>query len=192
MTGVQPEARVIFGPDGSLYGTTYYGGGSGCSGCTDAARFSNCSPQRSPARPHSARGRKPCFIASPDGGGLARNPQLSCCSTDAGNSLRHGSDQRQELTAGCGVVYKLTPPTEAGPERSLQLHWRQPTDLIPRAGVIFDPPATSTAPLTYGVVALTDTARFIKLTPSGSGWTGENYLISFTGEEVTGQILRHP
>ena len=30
--GAYPQTRVIFGPDGSLYGTTVVGGGTGCSG----------------------------------------------------------------------------------------------------------------------------------------------------------------
>ena len=33
--GAGPEARLVFGPDGSLYGTTTFGGGGSCTGVFD-------------------------------------------------------------------------------------------------------------------------------------------------------------
>src|SRR5580704_15776507 len=41
MDGANPASRVVFGPDGTLYGTTSKGGGSGCSaqGCGTVFRL---------------------------------------------------------------------------------------------------------------------------------------------------------
>ncbi len=52
--GARPHARVIFGPDGSLYGTTQSGGGNGCfgDGCGTIFKLSR---QQQLVKPRCAR-----------------------------------------------------------------------------------------------------------------------------------------
>ena len=64
--GATPTSRVIFGPDGSLYGTTMYGGTGSClstvSGCGTVFKLQRPATF---ARALSARGERPSSIALP-------------------------------------------------------------------------------------------------------------------------------
>ena len=62
--GASPMARVIIGPDGSLYGTTIYGGGLSYGSDPAMARSSICGRRPLPAKARSAPGRKPYCIRS--------------------------------------------------------------------------------------------------------------------------------
>jgi uncharacterized repeat protein (TIGR03803 family) len=120
--GAGPTGRVIFGPDGALYGTTFAGGGTGCGG------------------------------------------------------------------AGCGTVFRLTPPPSVAP--SAMNNWRAnviyrfqgaPDAWGPELGdVAFDSAGNLYGTTTYG--GSSDLGTVFQLTPAGSGWT-ESVLHSFTFDD---------
>ena len=65
--GALPESRVVFGPDGTLYGTTNEGGEIPCGGYNTGCRVVfNSGPQQQTARPPSVTGPKRLSTHSPE------------------------------------------------------------------------------------------------------------------------------
>jgi uncharacterized repeat protein (TIGR03803 family) len=58
--GARPEARVVFGPDGTLYGTTTYGGNQ------DYGTVFNLRPPAASCRSSQCPWTEPCSTASPE------------------------------------------------------------------------------------------------------------------------------
>ena len=168
--GSSPQARVVFGPDGALYGTTNDGGAYGY-----GAVFRLSPP------PHVCA-RVSCpwtetvlysFHAGDDG----QYPGYGDLTFDqAGNvygTTSAGGDY------GLGVVYELSPSSGGWSQNILHGFAGNSTDgAVPAAGVVFD-----SAGNLYGTTLLgggSDNAGTIyKLTPSASGWS-ESILHSFT------------
>lgn len=170
--GAQPQARVVFGPDGTLYGTTTFGGdGSGtvfnlrpnvAAGCrsgdcpwveTVLYRFTDGSD-----------GAYPYF------GDLTFDSAANIYgTTSAGGGGCTGF-------GGCGAVFKLTRSGANWTENVIYAFSSGSAGLTPLSGVISDASGNLYGTLFQGS-AFGDGCVY-KLTPSGSGWS-ESTLLSF-------------
>jgi uncharacterized repeat protein (TIGR03803 family) len=174
--GMAPIAGVIFGLDGSLYGTTIMGGGSGCNGF-------GCGTVFSLRPPPTACKTSLCpwnetvihrFSGASDGAG----PYSGVIFDGAGNL--YGTTSGGGLTCGlvgCGVVYEISPSQGTWTETVLYSFTGGADGEGPEAGVVFD----SSGSL-YGTTTFSDTGNgtAFQLAPSGSGWT-KKILHSFGG-----------
>ncbi len=176
--GNNPQARVIFGPDGNLYGTTTNGGAAG------KGEVFRLQP------PPRACQSFLCpwiltVLYSFQGAGDGANPTYGDLMFDhAGNIYgTTPSGGSSNCRDGCGVVYELSPSNGGWTEKVLYSFSGGSDGANPYAGVIFD-----NAGNLYGTTAsggLSVEGEYCgvvyKLTPSGSGWT-ESVIYSFTGQ----------
>ncbi len=168
--GSGPQARVIFGPNGTLYGTA--GGGNLGFGvvfnlrpparaCTTAL----CPWTETVLHPFT---RNPVDGESPGSGDVVFDPDGNLY----GTTILGGSD-------GLGAVYELTP---SGTESVLwSFTGGQQDGSYPWSGVIFDQAGNLYGTTTAGGEGcLAGCGTVYKMTPSGSGWT-EKPIYRFTG-----------
>jgi uncharacterized repeat protein (TIGR03803 family) len=182
--GAFPEARVIIGPDGNLYGTTAGGGGGTCSG----DYYSGCGTVFKLSPPATACKSTLCpwtetvlyrFTGSTDGA----NPTFGDLVFDRAGNLYGTAIAGGVLDCtggegkGCGIVFKLTPSDGAWTESVLYSFTNSPDGAFPYSGVIFD--STGNLYGTTGGGGTSFDGTVYELTPSGSGWT-ESVLYSFT------------
>jgi uncharacterized repeat protein (TIGR03803 family) len=175
--GSRPYARVVFGPNGSLYGTTTYGGANYLCGFPlqgGCGTIFNLQP------PSNASG---CWRESPiyrfqggiDGGDDGWYPGEGDLIFDQSGSL-YGTTQGGGLYGG-GTVFKLTSSNGALTESVLYslAHGTQPT-----SGVIFDQAGNLYGTTPYGGTGTCSLGcgTVFQVTPQGSGWTGKT-LYSF-------------
>jgi uncharacterized repeat protein (TIGR03803 family) len=157
--GANPWARVVIGPDGSLYGTTYYGGGNVCYYWTCGTVF-NLKPP--PTRPVSVLSPwnltvLHSFSRSVDDG---RNPRAPALVFDQAGSL-YGTT----LGGGpndYGTLCRLTPSSGGWTLSILYGVY------APYSGMIFD-----NAGNLYGALPQGGSFHYgeiFQLAPSGSGW----------------------
>jgi len=175
---------VVFGPDGTLYGTTIYGGGGSCLG--GCGTVYNLKPPPTACKTALCPWTETILYrftngqdgASP-GGDLVFDQQGNIYGMDFG------------VANDPGAVYELTRSGGTWTERTLY-HFSGGADgAQPYGGVTFDPSGNI-----YGVTRVGGAyslGTVFQLTPSGSGWT-ENVLYSFQngsdGEEpLAGLIL---
>lgn len=164
--GANPASRVIFGPDGALYGTTSMGGGGGCEshGCGTVFRLapppSACKAALCPwTETVLYRFTNGADGAIPEYGDLIFDSAGSLYGTTSGSSVSFGS------------VYKLTKSGGTWTETTLWTFSGGSDGFFPLGGVVFDQAGNL-----YGTM---DTGVF-KLSPSGDGWT-ETVIHSFDG-----------
>ena len=168
--GANPVARVVIGPDGSLFGTTSQGGGTGCLGDLGCGTVFNLRPpQHAPANVLSSWSETVLyrFVGGDDGGG----PQSADLIFDpAGNiygtTLSGGGTGCDEA---CGTVYQLA-PSNGGWTESVIHSFNQPGDgTQPYAGIVRAPSGDL-----FGATAGGGTYRdgvVFQLVRSASGWT---------------------
>lgn len=177
--GAWPYSRVIFGPDGALYGTTIDGGvgGQNCGafgpgGCgtvfklTPAPTF--CRTVLCPWQ----ETRLYAFTDTPDGMG----PEGEIAFDGAGNL--YGTTESGGTNNAYGIVYKLTPAHGSWPETVLYNFQGRGDGGGPVGGVALDPSGSI-----YGTNWTGGAGGWgviFQLTASGSGWT-LNTLHSFGG-----------
>ncbi len=168
--GAYPRARVVFGPDGGLYGTTSAGGGSElCSGgCGTVFTVRTSATACTAALCPWTETVLYRFVGSADGA----NPYGDLVFDQAGNiygtTFRGGSN-------GMGTVYELTPSANGWTQNIL--HTFSGSDgAYPVAGVIFDNLGNLYGTTTEG--GPSNGGTVFRLTPSGSGWT-ESVLYAF-------------
>ncbi len=153
-----PQARVIIGPDGNLYGTTTSGGTVGYGTVFKLSPPPNaCESALCPWRE--------TVLHSFQGGSDGAMPQLGDLVFDQQGNL-YGTTPYGG-PGGAGVVYQLT-PSGGGWTESILYQFGENGEQ-PFAGLIFD-----TAGNLYGVTALGGAhggGTAYKMTPSGSGWT---------------------
>ena len=174
--GSAPQARVIFGSDGNLYGTTTEGGVSDCDfGCGTVFRLRPPATACKSAICPWTETVLHSFVALPDGstpgtGDLVFDQTGNIYGTTTGGGLNLC------LGAPGKVVFKLTPS---------RLHWTESIvysftggndGSLPEAGVIFDNAGDLYGTAFEGGGNFSGTVY--ELMPSGSGWT-EKTLHSF-------------
>jgi uncharacterized repeat protein (TIGR03803 family) len=171
--GEHPQARVVFGRDGTLYGTTTNGGN----------RYGTVFNLRPPA---SSCGSSRCpwtetvlyrFNDETDGG----YPQFGDLTFDtAGNvygTTAYGGDLSCNSGEGCGVVFKLSRSGGGWTESVLYAFRGSPeSGKEPFSGVTFDGAGNL-----FGTTFLVNSTAY-ELTPSGSGWT-QTILHTLSGDD---------
>jgi uncharacterized repeat protein (TIGR03803 family) len=180
LDGGAPIARVVFGPNGSLYGTTEFGGRNCGEGC---GTVFNLKP--SPTRCTTVL----CpwsetviyrFSGSSDGA----NPGYGDLTFDSSGHI-YGTTFFGGNNAD-GVVYKLTPSNGSWTESAIHLFNGSGDGANPYSSVIFDAAgdlygtAYSGGANGYGTV--------FELTPSGSNWT-EDTLHAFQSTSDGGNSI---
>lgn len=163
--GSAPQARVLFGPDGTLYGTTTLGG-------LGFGTVFNLRPSATACRSVQCPWTETVLYRF-TGGSDGAYPQFGDLNFDAtgniyGTTSNGGSSNCNQ---GCGVVFKLSRSGSGWTESVL--HAFTGTDGVnPYAGVIFDGAGNL-----YGTTLTT----VYELMPSGSGWT-ETTQYTFRGQ----------
>jgi uncharacterized repeat protein (TIGR03803 family) len=183
--GSTPYARVVFGPDGSLYGTTASGGSSLCDG-TGCGTVFNLKPP--PTRPTSVL--SPWnetvvyrFQGIPDGAGPGGGDIMFDSAGDIyGTTISGGTGVCG--TYGCGTVYKLTRSGGNWTESILYSFTGGSDGFSPWGGLVFDKAGNIYATSTSG--GTNDSGAIVQLTPSEGGWT-EITIHEFTGGSDGGQ-----
>ena len=171
--GADPQSRVVFGPDGSLYGTTVQGGSSGCGG-------EGCGTVFGLRPPSTACKAALCpwtetilhaFSGVSDGG----QPLGDLIFDDAGNP--YGTTPIGG-GYGAGNVYQLTPSGGGWTENNLYGFLRFGTLQLPFAGVTRDKAGNL-----YGTAVGGDYGGVFALTPSGSSWVYNQVYVLQGGVE---------
>jgi len=179
--GEGPLARVIIGPNGSLYGTTYAGGNPGCSSGYGCGTVFNLRPSASVCRA-ALCGWMETVLYRFNGGSDAANPLFGDVIFDSHGNL-YGTTQNgggQGCSGlGCGTVFELSPGAGGWTENVLYSFTGQGSDgANPYSGVILDQAGNLYGTTRVGGVVANGTV--FRLSPAGSGWT-ENVLYAFQG-----------
>jgi uncharacterized repeat protein (TIGR03803 family) len=171
--GNGPLSRVVPGPGGGLYGTTYSGGSQGCSGDTCGTVY-RVTPQARVCEKAFCSGTETVLYRF-TGGRDGANPTWGDLNFDPsgnvyGTALQGGDN-------GVGAVFMLS-PSHGGWTESTLYSFALETGAYPQSGVIFD-----SAGNLYGAASnygLYGYGMIYQLAPSASGWT-ETTLYSFQG-----------
>lgn len=171
--GNSPQARVILGPDGNLYGTTNYGG------TADAGTVFKLSPPPTTCKSALCPWRE-TVLYSFQGGMDGEEPQYGDLLFDQQGNIYgttpYGGSPGSNCYQTCGVVYELTPSNGGWSESVLYRFQGENDGATPYAGLILD-----SAGDLYGT-AVNGGADYdgvvYKLSPSESGWT-ENVIYTF-------------
>ncbi len=177
--GFQPVARVIIGPNGSLYGTTLAGGGSQNCGCCGCGTVFNLQPNPTAAGAAIASWRETVlhrFTGDPTDG---QGPQAEVIFDQAGSlygtTFFGGS--------GGGTVFKMTPGSGGWTESTLyNFDSSHGGPYSPNAGVVIDN-AGNLYGTTVSGAGSNSSGVVYQLTHSGSGWI-ENTIFAFGNSDL--------
>jgi uncharacterized repeat protein (TIGR03803 family) len=176
--GGNPNARLVIGPDGSLFGTTIQGGGSGCMGNGCGTVLNLRPPQHT--SPKVLAGWSETVLYRFAGGNDGAMPEAADLVFDQAGNLYGTTDVGggSKCMEHCGTVYELTLSNGKWTENILHVFGQSGDGDEPYAGVIFDKAGNL-----YGTTAAGGAHRqgsVYQLMRSGSGWT-ERLLYSFQG-----------
>ncbi len=165
--GAVPAARVLFGPDGRLYGTTSGDGPDSAAGTVFAL-----SPSPSPCKSVFCYWQKTLLHTFRLGTGDAAYPNLGDLTFDsAGNvygaTTSGGAGNCTEH--GCGAVYEMTRAGGSWAETVLY-SFQTDTGNTPYAGITFDSHGTAFGTNANG--GLSSYGSVYQLIPGGGTWTG--------------------
>src|SRR5208337_3323994 len=189
--GNYPEARVIIGANGSLYGPTFEGGGGGCTyfGGVGCGTVFMLAPYPTACKTALCPWEETVLYRFPggsNGGSDGDRPSYGDLIFDGSGNL-YGTTIVGGLLAdcnsgGCGVVYQLTPVNGGWAEDVLYPFTGGPDRAYPYAGVIFDQAGNLYGTTYYGgtpgCYEGNGCGTVFQLAPSGSGWT-EKVLYTF-------------
>lgn len=181
--GAIPIARVVFGPDGALYGSTASGGGTGCggSGCGTVFRLQP---------PATSCSSFPCpwhetVLYSFTGGSDGATPDLGALVFDAngniyGTTANGGNVGSPCSPTGCGVVFELVRNGQSWTESVLYSFTGGLDGANPLGGLTFDQAGNLYGDNYAGTA--------YELSPTESGWV-EKTLISYLLQPIGGLAL---
>jgi uncharacterized repeat protein (TIGR03803 family) len=170
--GAYPTARVIFGPDGTLYGTTEAGGGTGCFGEGCGVVF-NLKPPPNACAAALCYWKETIIYRFVGGNNDGAYPRSEVVFDSAGNLYGTTSNGGP---SDLGTVYQLSPTSGGWTERVLYAFGGN-SGGTPLSGLILD-----AAGALYGTTQYSfgfNYGTVFKLTRSGSNWS-ESDLYSFT------------
>jgi uncharacterized repeat protein (TIGR03803 family) len=175
--GAFPVAGLVSDSAGNLYGTTQYGGLTGCGSSTgqcgtvfELSQSSNGSwDERVIHR----------FEGSPDGFG----PLAGLIRDQAGNLYGTTGSGGTGCNGGCGTVFKMSPTSHGGwKEEILYTFGSQQGDgLIPTAGLVFDNKGVLYGTTSAGGLEYFSDGTVFQLNPHSDGSWTEKVIYSFTG-----------
>jgi uncharacterized repeat protein (TIGR03803 family) len=182
--GAVPYAGVVVGPNGSLYGTTAFGGVGPCTtwgGTTGCGTVFNLRP------PLSVCITALCYwtetplaqFNGSSGGAVptGAQPIFDRAGNLYGTTFSGGGGS---CSAGCGVVYELVPSGSGWTEQVLYSFTGAGGDgASPWAGLVFDQAGNLYGTTEFG--GAYGYGTIYELSPSGSGWT-EKVLYSFQNQ----------
>jgi len=174
--GAQPEARVMFGPDGALYGTTFQGGTGPCT-------FYGCGTVFNLRPPSTVCRSAPCEwnetvvlnFSGPDGA----YPGFGDLNFDSAGHM-YGTTAEGGTQAN-GTVFELTKLPNGEWTENIDYNFTQISGkgANPNAGVLFDSAGNMYTPTALGGYGYQRRCGdVVQLTNSPSGWT-ENDLYTF-------------
>jgi uncharacterized repeat protein (TIGR03803 family) len=170
--GFDPQARVVFGPEGSLYGTTFMGGSQG------GGTVFNLRPPAAACRNALCPWTETVLYRFT--GGIETGPLYGDLIFDLAGNI-YGTTWRGG--SGEGSVFMLTPSNGGWTEADLYDFNGPPGGIYPYSGVILDQAGnlygTTSEGGLYGLGKCGDyCGEVFKLTHSESGWI-ENHLYDF-------------
>jgi uncharacterized repeat protein (TIGR03803 family) len=185
--GADPEAGVIIGPNGSLYGTTAEGGGGNCYSGAGCGTVFDLKPPASACKTALCPWAETVLYSFSEGSDGVQ-PLSDLVFDQAGNlygttSLGGIKQGNCNNNGGCGVVYKLTASNGGWTERVIHSFTGGNDGFTPLSGLVFDQAGNPYGTTRYGGgpgCALLGCGTVYQLTPSGSGWK-ENVVYKFTG-----------
>ena len=185
--GSCPTGRVVFGPDGNLYGTTEYGGYLGSSICNNGCgtvfqlKLQTGDPQLAPANWTET------VLYRFQGGSDGTCPGYGDVSFDQAGNL-YGTTVNgglpQTCSLGCGTVYELTPGNGSWPHTVLY-RFENSGGQWPYSGVAIDAAGSLYGTTIYG--GYQNHGVVYQLVKSGNTWT-ENLLHVFRGAPSDGSV----
>ena len=140
--GAAPVGGVVFGPDGTLYGATQFGGADNCSPMAACGTVYQLTPQKDGLWAETVlyvfKGKAFNDGEYPEGGLIADSSGNLYGTTaygGSGNCVLAGS------AAGCGTVFELSPPQQKGQAWTETILYSFPTakqGYVPAGDLVFD------------------------------------------------------
>ncbi len=170
--GAYPGGRVAIASDGTLYGTTVYGGGGVCAlGCGTVFRLT---------APASTLTPWPETQILAFNGNDGANPTDDLTFDQSGNIYGTTMGGGENGGLGLGTVYELTPSWGGGWTETV-LYTSGGPGKLPRGGVVFDRFGKLYGVMTGGNDPPTCVAQVFELSPVGLGWA-EQTLLCFAND----------
>jgi uncharacterized repeat protein (TIGR03803 family) len=177
--GADPSARVIIGPDGSLYGPTWEGG-------EGYGTIFNLKPAAA-VSPNIFGGWTETVLYRFSGGDDGANPEAEVVFDQLGNlygTTTAGGTSPCAAYYSCGVVFKLTPSSGGWAESVIHAFSGNQDGAYPVSSVIFDQAGNLYGTASYGGDLMgcypfyPGCGTVFVLSPSVSGWN-DNTLYTF-------------
>jgi hypothetical protein len=208
--GYAPDSRLVAGPDGALYGTTFRNVDS-TTNCTSTAGF-DCGAvfKLTPPSPGRTNWKETVIyrfgnVGDRFAGGFTPLAGLTFDAAGAliGTTFNGGSNAANCVVTGCGVVFRPTPPVDGvGPWTETVIHTFAATNrndgAAPRGELIADGSGAFYGTTQFGGINskfVSKVGTVYKLTPPGPGhteWT-ETVIHAFSGPDgiwPIGPLLR--
>jgi len=185
--GATPNAPLVFGPDGALYGSTFFGANSGCyNGCGNVFRLQPpptfCPSVQCPWVQTVLHN----FVGQTDGG----QPAYGAMTFDASGNLYGTASSKGEND--CGTIFELAPN---GSQWTFNVLWTftgHADGCESWSGVTFDQAGNLYGTTTEGGQLPTNNGTAFELSPYSQGWSLTplyQFVIGSDGDDSLGNVV---